>query len=443
MLLAVMSLVGCGGEKKPVAGGNKGNANNGIDAASEEEYFMDMPSELKGTTVKFATWIDHSQTDTAAVLAGFEQTTGMKYEMVSIPQSEYFTKLAGLIASDQAPDVVVDNWEFPRSLNCLMPLTVEETGLDVTDPFWNQDLVKVYTVGKYCYLVNGASSSWDIAGGATYFNKSVLEDNGIKTPTEYVEDNNWNLSTLYTMMTQVKKSCGFTNAGTAISLDVFTAMHGARELTWNSETGKFENTSQSEEMKAALKYLLEAQEAGLARVQTGESTGDFATGKGAVELCGAYGLRNKPGWFYEMDLNDLGVTVLPKINADDADYPYTTFPRAYGICKGSKNAKGAAYFLRYFLNDANYDMDAMFKTEECKELYLMLREKSDYNRITFSRGLYRLHRPEAIGQDHMQKDALKGTAAQLNVSLASMNAVVEACANTANQYVADFLSMQE
>ena len=115
MVLSLMAVAGCG--DKPVTGANGGNAvmNN-----KEEEFFLDMPSELEGTTVKFATWIDHSQTDTADVLAGFEQTTGMKYEWVNVPQGEYITKLIGLIAADQAPDVIVENGDFPNSLELLI-----------------------------------------------------------------------------------------------------------------------------------------------------------------------------------------------------------------------------------------------------------------------------------------------------------------------------------
>ncbi|MBR2044486.1 MAG: hypothetical protein IJ946_09160, partial [Clostridia bacterium] len=170
MLLSVCALAGCGGGdngKKPVDNDGTQNSNE-----NEEEFFLDMPSELRGTTVQFATWIGHDKTDTAICLEGFEETTGMKLELVQVNESDYVVKMSSLIAADQSPDVVVENGSFPKTLNLLMPLEVETTGLDVTDPFWDQDVVKKYTIGKYPYLVNGKRSSWNIASQMTYYNKT-------------------------------------------------------------------------------------------------------------------------------------------------------------------------------------------------------------------------------------------------------------------------------
>lgn len=36
--------------------------------------------------------------------------------------------------------------------------------------------------------MNGSHSSWDLASSLTYFNKTVLEENGIKSPSEYAAE---------------------------------------------------------------------------------------------------------------------------------------------------------------------------------------------------------------------------------------------------------------
>ena len=64
MVLSLMAVAGCG-EKKPSQSGT----GSGVMSNTEEEFFLDMPSELEGTTVKFATWIDHTKTDTALIKA--------------------------------------------------------------------------------------------------------------------------------------------------------------------------------------------------------------------------------------------------------------------------------------------------------------------------------------------------------------------------------------
>ncbi len=443
--LSMVAMAGCGGKGSSGNSGNTGNTgnNSGSKPGNEDEFFMDMPAELKGTTVKFATWIDHTQTDTAAVLAGFEQTTGMKCELIQVPQGDYISKVSGQIASDQAPDVLVDNREFPRTLELLQPLLVETTGLDVTDPFWNQKLIPYYTVGKYTYLVNATKSAWDIAGGCTYFNRTLLEDNGITTPSDYVEQDNWNLNTFYTLMTQIKKSCKTVEHPADVAFDVFTAMYNTREIKYNPDTDRFENTMRSDEMVKALKYLAEAKELGLLQIQYGESSGGFVNGTAAVEICGAYGLRNRPGWFSEMDINDLGVTVLPKITPADADYPYTTFPRAYGIIKGAKNPKGAAYFLRYFLNEDNYDFNNTFKNEECKELYIRIRDNSDYSRINFNRALLCIMKPDAASYEHLSSGAISGGSAQIETNLAKVETTINDGVKRANELLDKCIATQQ
>ncbi len=430
MVLSLMAVAGCG-EKNPVSNGGNAVLNN-----QEEEFFLDMPSELEGTTVKFATWIDHSQTDTADVLAGFEQTTGMKYEWVNVPQGEYVTKLIGLIAADQAPDVIVENGDFPNTLELLMPLEVETTGLDVKDPFWDQKLNEVFTFGGKTYLVNGANSSWNMAGGVTYYHRTILEENGLDTPATLMEANNWNLASFKKLIGQVEARAGLKSSIAAIDSTIFLAMYGAVETGLDSTTGKFVNGINSTEAQAALRWLLDLKDSHTVHLAVTSASGHLATGETAFVICGAYGLRNKPGWFYEMDIEDLGFAPLPKLNADDADYPYVDSARAYGICSGSKNPKGAAYFLRYFLNGDNYDFDKVFKNEEAKNLYIQSREKMDYSTASFNTGVRMTLYPDEGGlEDGVLGDIIWADSAQFATRLEAAKNKVHACVAKANEII--------
>ncbi len=435
MMLSVCSLVGCGGGNSATTSGN------GVVPAGEgDDFFLDIPSELKGTTVYFATWIDHTATDTADCLAGFAQMTQMNCELVQVNQSDYVNKMTSLIASDQAPDVVVENGDFPKTLGLLMPLEVETTGLDVRDPFWNQGTVDIFTVGDYSYLVNGANSSWDMVGGMTYFNKTLLEENGIATPSELRAEDNWNLDSMWKLMEQIKASCGFSRSGTSIVFDVWLSMHGTAQMSWDTTTDTFKSTIKDEATRKAIDYLMRAQDAGLATAIDNHDD-DIAKGKIALQLCGAYGLRKYPGWFYDMDIDDLGFEVLPKINADDADYPSTTSTRAYGICKGSKNPKGAAFFLRYFLDQNHYVINKIFKNDEARDLYFELREKQDRTKFAMTMGIGRVTDP-SYSSLTMVRDMLQGTAAQVSVNLDKTANKCEAAVALANEYVANVIAEQ-
>lgn len=438
MVLSMVAMAGCkdngGSEGKKPTGGEQSSSQ------AEEEYFLDMPSELRGTTVKFATWIDHAKTDTSICLSGFEETTGMKYEMVQVNQSDYVVKMTALISADQSPDVVVENGDFPKTLNLLQPLSLETNGLDPTDPFWDQRTSELFHVGKNYYLVNGANSSWLMTGAMTYFHKTLLEENGIKTPADYVAENNWNTDTLWTLMTQVKSACGLSGPGATIVFDVWLSTYGGGQYRYNQETDKFENAIQSNESKKAIDYLMRGKDAGLLKIISNHDDG-ITKATHAVQICGAYGLRKSPGWFYTMDVDDLGFAVLPKLNADDADYPYTSSERAYGLCKGAKNAKGGAYFLRYFLNQEHYDMDQMFKNEEAKEMYLQLREKGDISKVGWSIGVGRVI-DVSYSELNLVQDLIDGTSAQVSVNLASVSSKLDAASNAANKLIEDVIAAQ-
>ena len=66
-----------------------------------------VPNNLKGTTVKFATWIDHTTTEAKYPMANFEKATGIKVEWTQIPQKDYYSKLVTMVASYTAPDVIL------------------------------------------------------------------------------------------------------------------------------------------------------------------------------------------------------------------------------------------------------------------------------------------------------------------------------------------------
>ena len=134
---AICLTAGCGGGESGKGKGSKGTSGG----TAGDSYFDSVPAELEGTTVKFATWINHRSNESAAVLDDFTNLTGIEVELVSITQTEYISKLVALISAGQSPDVVVNNGEFPNVLQVLQPL--DGTAVDTTDSFWNQNIVKL------------------------------------------------------------------------------------------------------------------------------------------------------------------------------------------------------------------------------------------------------------------------------------------------------------
>ena len=93
LAMACMATAGCGG------GGDSDNPSGSTNANTNTSFFEDIPAELDGTTVTFATWIDHNSNESATVLSDFTDITGIKVEILHIPQMEYVSKLSALVAS--------------------------------------------------------------------------------------------------------------------------------------------------------------------------------------------------------------------------------------------------------------------------------------------------------------------------------------------------------
>lgn len=432
LCVGLVGLAGCGstGTTSSAASGTGTSVEN-----DDSDYFDSIPAELIGTSVKFATWIDHSQTEAAPVFADFTESTGIKVELTSVPQGEYIVKLSALIAAEQSPDIVVENGDWPLTLTCLMPL--DEAGIDVTDPFWDQEVVKYSTIGKKTYLVNAKNSIWNMSSAFVGYNKSIFEDYSIKTPTEYEKENNWTWETFRKIMKEVV-AADSSILGAVIDANAFSRSYDGLWVTFDPDTDKFTNISKGNtKIQDAYKFMLECKEAKLAEVTFTGTTSKFTKGEAAMALQGAFGLR-KTGWLSTMDPDDIGFANLPKKNASDSKYPSGSTFRSYGVCKGSKNAKAAGYFLRFFLNGDNYNMEDVFDNEEAKKWYFDLKDRMDMSQMHWTSGVYKT----VNGSVDYSKDVLAGSAANVLTNINKVSDTLNEPVNKANQIIAEVIANQ-
>lgn len=435
-LSVVISLAGCGGNNSDNSGSSKPtNSGSTQMDADEAAFFDDIPAELIGTTVKFATWIDHTKTEAAPVMADFTDLTGINVALDTISQGEYITKLSARIAAGQSPDIVVENGDWPRTLACLTPL--DECGVDVTDPFWDQQVVKYSTIGKKTYLVNGKNSIWNMSSAVVYYNKTIFEDYSIKTPTEYIEEGNWTWETFKKAMKDVKSSDSELY-GASIDANAFSRSYKGLWVKFDPDADTFSNVSSSSELLDVYKYMLEAKEAGYAKVVSNGVAGEFTSGKCGMALAGAYGLR-ATGWLTTMDPDDIEFAHLPKRNKSDESYPSGSTFRSYGVCKGSKNPVAAGYFLRYFLNGDNYDPETIYLNDEAEKWYTELRDCADMSLMHWTGGVYGTIYTAGVGY---MNDLLSGSSSQVKTNIAKVSGTLDKCIAEANKILQDVIAKQ-
>ncbi len=314
----------------------------------------------------FATWINHKKGEGAAPIASFEQKYGATVNILYLSQNNYVSELTAHNASGQAPDVFVDNNEFPALLPVAKDLKTVKT-LNLSEAFWDSYVISSSTVGGKTYLVNSDNSPWSYRF-MCFYNKSIFANAGIKSPGDYYAENNWTVETFKQCAAEAA-DVGYIGASVRPEFAAGIWETAATEL----QNGKFVNTIAGSDLSSAYKWMLQGRERGIFSLEN--ELNSFKAGYCAMFLYGDFGLRTTGG-LNTMNVNDIGFVPLPKVNKTDSYYPAAGTWRAYGICKNSKNADLAGSFLRHFLEFKNYNRSSMFLNSEASSFFDTLRQKS-------------------------------------------------------------------
>lgn len=318
-----------------------------------------VPSSLKGTTVTFGTWINHTTTEAKYPMANFEKATGIKVKWVEIPQSGYYDKLVNMVATGTAPDVIVQNNDsMPFFLEVCQPLN-KISSIDMNDPIWDQGYFNFSKFNGNVYNCNVRNSVWQ-TGYVLFYNKKVLQENGITTPDDYIKAGTW------TWDNMVKMGIEFQNLNKSyqgIGYDTIHAAGAAGVGYLQLTNGKFTTGIQSATFKNAMSAVYAAKDKGLKSAQNAS----LIKGTAAGIIVDSFGMK-KTGYFKGVKSNQLGFAPVPNPTGGQQYYP--SHYRSYAICKGAKNAEAAGYFLRYFLDPYNYNWDDIFLSKDAQKAYL-------------------------------------------------------------------------
>ena len=404
---------------------------NERDAYEEKHKPYQVPNNLKGTTVKFATWINHNTTEAKYPMANFEKATGIKVEWVDIPQKDYYSKLVNMVASGTQPDVILENnSSMPMIFEICQPLNKIKS-IDMNDPIWDQGYFNYSKINGNVYHCNVRNSVWQ-TGYLLFYNKKVLNDNGITSPEDYIKAGTWNWSNLIKMVTEFK-ALNTSYQGINMNTIQFANASGSGFLQLNN--GKFSTGINSNEFATACRSLYEVKEKNL----LGGSSAALMKGTLAAYVTDSYGLK-KTGYFKGIKSNQLGFAPVPNPTGGKQYYP--SHYRAYAICKGAKNAEGAGYFLRYFLDPYNYNWDDIFMSNDAKKAYL-----NYCSNVTFADKVfdYATCRPAYVGDDketywesqhYWETTISRGNASQLSTYINTISGEINSAVNKANEILA-------
>ena len=379
--ILVLALSACGGSKDDSNANNTSNTSSKTTVSGDasnvevqrpsgwvatENPYEKMPESIKGQTVRYATWIDHYNTEGAVPLANIENDIGIKAELFTVPQGGYFDQLMAMIATGDVPDVVKSNEGtgcFPLTLQVLQPINKCST-VDLTDSIWDQTILETATIDGNIYLVNTIGSPWS-GSNLVYYNKALFEENGFKTPAEYYEEGNWTWATMEKVLKDVK-SLGEGYQGGYVDVEVLGDSAGASFCKYDYKTATFSSGVSDPKLLATYETYAKWKEAGLVN---GNFT-QFKEGKCGIVITGVYGLK-KTGHWMTMDPNDVGYTYLPALQDGTIGLTSSIY-RMYGVCTKAPHADAAGWFIRYWLDPENYELTDTFITNNAGNFYYEL-----------------------------------------------------------------------
>ena len=349
-----MALTGCG-ESKP-----------GPATGTGEIIIPEIPENLKGTEISIAHYYDPKNGDNGAtdIIDIFMQKTGINVKIDIYPQSEYYTKLASLVAGGEAPDIFFDNNNFPMTVSLADPL--ERTKLDLSDAFWDQSVIKHSTINGKAY---GLDAAGGLVGGGDllYYNKTMFREYGIKTPDEYINEGKWTWEVFREVCEEVRSANKKFEACGNIFLNVLAP--------YNTDLIKFSGGVFSSNLTDPALLAITRVHGELLKDEYEEGTTDaFKGGTVGMQIVDHFGLK-KSGYFQGMT-DTVGYVDLPALTVDGKEIkPNGGYYQAYCIGKGSKNPEAAGLFLKTYLNPKNWDLDSVFVSEEAKEYHIKMKAR--------------------------------------------------------------------
>ncbi len=418
-------------------GGGSGNSSqvansDGLKYSDNVDIFKNIPAELKGKTVLFSDWGEAVADEYQKVVAQFTKDTGIKVKMVQFKNTEYISKVSQQIAAGKAPDIAASNYWFPTALEVVQPLP---SYFDVNDGFWDKRVTEAYSAGGKNYFVNAINSVF-CTGYMVFYNKTLFNTAGLKTPQEYCDEGAWS----WENFKAVAKSCveaGY--KGAIIDPLVIAEQMGETLVEYDPKSGTFSGNATSTSVIKALQYGSVGLEEGVFYNALASS---FNQGGIGMTILGTYGLKYD-GYFRKMLPSAIGVVPLPDSFEGQKLKYMPTGGRGYGICKGAQNGEAAYYLLRYYLDLDKYapagaNIFANKALEKYyKQTHLVQFQKSELYYEYFSNPLM-LANAQWDSPNGAWKNVKYASSGQITVELTKMKNVLDSAVKLANQKISDF-----
>lgn len=298
--------------------------------------------KLENPNVKVFYWFE-PDADGLAAIKYFEQTYGGKVNLTTnIPWDNLELKTLAAMAAGDPPDALfVQQQMFPRYAVKKVAQPVDPYW-DPKDPLWNKaEMDMLSWEGKHYAFTTGSSPVF------IFYNKTMFEDNGLKTPLQYYKEGKWNFENFRKSaiaLTQDTNKDGKPDQWGYMSwmYEVFVLANGGRFVQYTPD-GKIAFAMEDPKTLAGLQFMQDGyfKDKYIAPDGNVKFSTDFVAGK-----VGMIAERDYiPQWYLK-----------GKVKFEWDVVPFPTGPnntsgaipgdaQGWGITNGAKNPKGAAAFI--------------------------------------------------------------------------------------------------
>lgn len=363
----ILSVAGCGSTTE--SGNEEQTQNGGTNPTSGEgwaEILKNMPAELKGTEITVYSWNDVSDvTDAQTVIDSFTNDTGIKVNWVKGTYTNYATEIASKVAAKEGPDIVRLKDLNLGLLSVLQPMD-DINGFDVNDTAWDTNVKNYYSVNGKTYGINMANTLIQ-QPKILWYNRSLISKYDLDDPYALWKQGEWT----YDKFVQVcedfldEASSEYLPWSTNQFSDVADMM-GAGTVLYKD--GKFVSNVDDPNLLKGWQMF--------AGLRDKEIVNDMIYerdrfGSGKILFFSDSTISGRRTHYYWPDLKStgsLGCVPMPSMDGIEYVQEFTEY-EAYGIPKTAKNPEAAYYFLRYYLDGANYDEQTFFCDATILEVY--------------------------------------------------------------------------
>ena len=257
----------------------------------------------------------------------------------------------------------------------------------------------------------------------------MLENYGIKTPRQYWDEGSWNWDTLAEVCKAIKDSISGVSPLGFYKLQMMAQSAGTDFVTYDGT--KFTSNLTDQKLIDAYAKLSEFTKLGYYTADDYFAE-ELSSGKLAM-LCGiTFGMKSNNGWWAaDGGLRSGEVDAVPFPSPAGEELLVPTDAKLFGIAKGSTNQEAAAYFLRYFLDPTNYDMDNLFLNDNLKDTYNKILQEKRY--LNFSEAVIKYIDVHSYNQ--LNHYLYRGDASQTSVTLDQYSNIVTKAVKRINEEI--------